>query len=711
MENTPKIRRMLMTNYLLEIGLEEIPAHLVTPNIKQLSNLIENFLKSKQLSFKEIKTFSTPRRLSVEVIEIAENSQAIDEELRGPSLKVAKNEDGTWSKAAQGFARSKNASTDDFIEKNDYVYLHYHIEGIPAREILKSIGKEAVEQMKFTTYMKWSNYSFEYIRPIRWIVSILDNEIIPFKVLDIEASNVTFGHRFLSSDFKNIDSLLGAKIVIENASSYEKQLNDSFVIADSKKRKQDIKQQIINIAQTNNWSLKIDEDLLEEVNNIVEWPTAFAGKFDSKYLEIPDEVLITSMRENQRFFYVADSNNDILPYFISVRNGNEKYIENVIAGNEKVLVARLEDANFFYKEDLKQNIDFYMNKVNNIVFHAKIGNIKEHMQRVGVLSSLIGTMLQISDENKNDLTRASEIYKFDLATGMVNEFDNLQGIIGEYYAVKFGENQNTAHAIKEQYMPISADGELPQSDTGSILSIADKLDGIITFYAAGLTPSGSNDPYGLRRAALGITKILINKNWNINLKKLINDYIFVMKEDKYGLDDNLIANFDKVSNDVIEFIIDRVRQINKDLIRNDILIAATSNALNGDVAYINNRIKVLNEHKEDKNFKEVIESLTRIQNLVEKNLVEGIINEKLLNESEIELYTKTKDLNLENLKNDGAEKIYEILSSLQPTINNYFENVMVMDQNEEIKRNRLIQLNKINQLNNSLGDLTKIVIK
>ncbi|MDN6967285.1 glycine--tRNA ligase subunit beta [Oenococcus sp. UCMA 17063] len=689
-----------MADYLLEIGLEEIPAHLVTKSENQLIERMKNFFSDNLLDYKKMQAFSTPRRLAVLVHDLSDYSQSKDEERRGPSLKVAKDEHGNWSRAAEGFAHSQGASPDDFDERGGYVYLNKHIKGIAAEDILQKIGVEVVEKMKFSTYMKWADFKLEYVRPIRWLVSLLDSKVVPFRILDVDADRYTRGHRFLSK----------GEILISEAKGYEEALNNAYVIVDAKVRKTAIHNQIKKIADTNGWNLHIDPDLLEEVNNIVEYPTAFSGAFNNEYLNLPDIVLTTSMRDNQRFFYVTDEQGKILPHFISVRNGDSNQIENVVKGNEKVLVARLEDAEFFFKEDQKHNIDFFMKKAERLVFHEKIGTMTEHMKRVEKIAALLAEQISFNDQEKRDLKRAAQIYKFDLTTAMVGEFAELQGTMSGIYAEIFGENQTVCQALSEQYLPTSAEGELPKSQVGALLALADKFDTLFSFFAAGIIPSGSNDPYGLRRAALGIVRIIGQQKWSFSVRKLVHSLKEAVNNHETGFAIN-VTNANEISKEVIGFFLDRIRQQSSD-IRYDLLDASTGKVNEGIINYIFKRVRILASHVVDPDFRDVIEALTRVQNLAEKNQNNAEINPKLfVTNSEKCLYQLTKDKDPITLLSKGDHAVYQFLASLKDPINNYFDENMIMDKNPVIKNNRIAQIDLVNDLISSLGDLRKVVVK
>ncbi|UQS85440.1 glycine--tRNA ligase subunit beta [Apilactobacillus apisilvae] len=687
--------------FLLEIGLEEMPAHVVTPSIKQLVKRTKDYLKEQRINFDSIKPFSTPRRLTIQITGLSDKQTDIDESVKGPSKKIAKDDDGNWSKAAIGFTKGQGASTDDItfkeVKGTEYVFVEKHIDGKPVSEVLMGM-KDVITSMTFPTLMKWNVYDLEFIRPIRWMVSLLDDEIIPINILDVTASNISRGHRFLGQDTK-----------IVSADNYEQALYDQFVIVDAEKRKDLIKKQIEDIRDENNWIININASLLEEVNNLVEWPTAFYGKFSEKYLELPAEVLITSMRDNQRFFYVEDKEHNILPYFISVRNGNDNYIENVVSGNEKVLTARLEDAMFFYKEDQSKDIDFYVNKLKKVSFHDKISTMYEKMQRVSVITQALGKRVGLTDNELSEVKRASQIYKFDLVTGMVGEFSELQGLMGEKYALLNGEKPAVATAIREHYMPISANGNLPETKVGSVLAVADKFDSILTFFAAGMIPSGSNDPYALRRQASGIVRIIEAEKWNFNLEDMMN--LFIQDEEIAKVSPKLDQT--KEIDDIVSFIKDRIIKVLKDnKLRHDI-IDAISGTNNHNILFIFEVAKVLDQHKDDNEFKESIEALTRVLRIAEKQSFKDSdlnVDQSLFeNDSEKALYNKVSEIN--KYYDLSAKEDFDELASLKTAINDYFDATMVMSKNDDVKNNHLRQLTIISNMINWFADLNKLIVK
>lgn len=687
-------------DYLFEIGTEEMPAHVVSRSVKQLADRTKKYLKENGLSFKDIKTYSTPRRLTILVEDLAEKQDDIDEVKKGPAKKIAQDKDGNWTKAAQGFARGQGMTTDDIyfeeLKGTEYAYVHVQKEGKKASDILMGMS-DIIKAMTFPTKMRWDSNDFEFVRPIHWMVSLLGSEVVPVKLLDVVAGRKTQGHRFL-----------GDSVVLANADDYEEALKSQYVIADADERKGMILNQIQELVAQHNWKVNIDKGLLEEVTNLVEYPTVFAGSFDEKYLNIPDEVLITSMKDNQRYFEVYDENGKLINHFIAVRNGNSEYLDNVIAGNEKVLVARLDDAQFFYDEDKKYPLAHFVDKLKNVSFHDKIGSVVEHMARVQIIGDYLGKKFNISETEMKDFDRVSDIYKFDLVTSMVGEFAELQGVMGMHYARLTGEDENVSVAIKESYMPTSAEGDLPSTTVGSLLSIADKLDTIISFFGAGMIPSSSNDPYALRRNAYGIVRILLNEGWSLPVKDVLPELIQLLS----GKTAAKLPKDAEAENEIADFIRDRVKQqLQVEKYDYDVIDAVLASSQQ-DPIQILAAAKTLQMHHDDADFKPVVESLTRITNILKKAKYRNAakVDESLFQDvSEEELNAGVNALE-ENTDLSIAD-LYKGFVELQPVINNYFESNMILDKDEKVKNNRLAQLLKVNNLADRMGDLSKLVIK
>lgn len=688
---------------LLEIGLEEMPAHIVSPSRLQLENKIVKFLDENQLAYETVQSFSTPRRLAVRVTKLPEQQEDTQEEVKGPARKIAQDAEGNWSKAALGFVKGQGLTTEaiTFKELNgvEYVYVTKHNQGQKTMDVLAGL-KEVITSLTFPVTMHWANYDFEYIRPIHWIVALLDDEVIPFSVLDVTTGKSSRGHRFLGDD-----------VTFDHSKEYEEKLKEQFVIVDPNERKTMIIKQANQLAEKNSWTLDLDENLLEEVNNLVEYPTAFVGAFDEKYLSVPDEVLVTSMKEHQRYFDVRNDQGLLLPHFISVRNGDNVHIENVIKGNEKVLIARLEDAEFFYNEDKKLSIEECVNKLKNVTFHEKIGTIYEKMQRVNIIGQIIGKEIGLSEAELTELKRASEIYKFDLVTNMVGEFPELQGIMGEKYALLQGEKPAVAQAIREHYLPTSSEGELPVSAIGSVLAIADKLDSVFSFFAVGMIPSGSNDPYALRRQTYGVIRIVENKGWQFPLVQLQSDIDAAVNADsqKYGI------QLTSGQEEVIDFVKARLRQLltTKD-VRHDVIDAVISSEQK-DLAKLFSSATILKKHLLDKEFKPSIEALTRVINLAKKGRLllnqESKVDATLFeNEAEKTLHEAVNKIEEKFNENTMSEN-YQALVDLRPMIEQYFEETMVMVEDEKVKTNRLKELNRIAKMSLSLASLDLLIVK
>ncbi|HJF10264.1 glycine--tRNA ligase subunit beta [Lactobacillus crispatus] len=684
-------------DYLFEIGTEEMPAHVVPRSVKQLADRTRKFLKENGLKFKDIKTFSTPRRLTILVEDLAEKQDDIDEVKKGPAKKIAQDQDGNWTKAAQGFARGQGMTTDDIyfeeLKGTEYAYVHVQKEGKKASDILLGMS-DIIKAMTFPTKMRWDSNDFEFVRPIHWLVSLFGSDVIPVKILDITAGRKTQGHRFL-----------GDSVVLANADDYEDALKDQFVIADADERKDMIVRQMNELVKKNNWQVKPDRDLLEEVTYLVEYPTVFAGSFDEKYLKIPDEVLVTSMKDNQRYFEVYDENGKLINHFIAVRNGNKDYLDNVISGNEKVLVARLDDAQFFYDEDRKYPLSHFVDRLKNVSFHDKIGSMAEKMQRVRMIGDYLAKRWDLPENVVKDFDRASELYKFDLVTQMVGEFAELQGVMGMHYARLAGEDEEVSVAIKEHYMPATAEGPLPETTVGSLLSIADKIDTIVTFFGAGMIPTSSNDPYALRRYAYGIVRILLNEKWSLPFNEVLPEIISMLN----GVTPAKLPKSD-ADQEIADFVRDRVKQyLQKNDFKYDIIDAVLASSQQ-DPSQILAAANVLQLHHDDEEFKPVVESLTRIDNILKKAKFKSntAVDESLFDDnSEKELYAGVQ--NLQDI--ESLADLYQGFVQLQPVIDQYFETNMIMAKDEKVKNNRLAQLYAVNELADRLGDLSKLVIK
>lgn len=657
-------------NLLVELGLEEMPAYVVTPSMNQLRDKMAAFLTDNRLTFDKIEMFSTPRRLAVRVSNLSEKQTDLTEDFKGPSKKIALDADGNFTKAAQGFVRGKGLTVEDItfreVKGEEYVYVTKQEVGKPVEELIDGVA-DVLTSLSFPVNMHWGTNTFEYIRPVHTLTVLLDDESFLMNLFDIESGRTSRGHRFLSHEVK-----------IQSADSYEEDLRKVFVIASPMERENMILDQIKEIERMHNVHVEIDEDLLDEVLNLIEYPTAFIGRFDERYLDVPEEVLVTSMKVNQRYFVVRNENGKLLPYFVSVRNGNTEHLENVVKGNQKVLVARLEDAEFFWREDQRLVISDLVEKLKNVTFHEKIGSLAEHMERTAKIAALLAEKAQLSKQEMKDVARAAAIYKFDLLTGMVGEFDELQGIMGEKYALLAGENTAVAKAIREHYLPTASDGELPDTKVGAILAIADKMDTILSFFSVGLIPSGSNDPYALRRATQGVVRILDKFGWHIALDELI--------EQLYALQFDSLTYSNKEQ--VLDFFRARIEKMMDSDIPKDIVTAV----LNSSTFVVRDLVEVgalLAEKAQEDSFKSSVESLARVFNLAEKAETAGVVDESLFeNAEEKALHAAVENLTLSDDLTDNIEGLF----ALSPVIDAFFDNTMVMAEDETVRANRLALL-------------------
>ena len=679
----------MVKNLLVELGLEEMPAYVVTPSMKQLRDKMGGFLTDHRLTFEKIEMFSTPRRLAVRVVGLADKQSDLTEDFKGPSKKIALDADGNFTKAAEGFVRGKGLTVEDItfreIKGEEYVYVTKEEIGRPVEEIIPAVT-EVLQALTFPVSMHWANNTFEYIRPVHTLTVLLDEQAFDLEFLDIKSGRTSRGHRFL-----------GKETEIASADSYEDDLRAQFVIASPLERGDMIVEQIRALEEEHGVSIEIDEDLLNEVLNLVEYPTAFLGNFDAKYLEVPEEVLVTSMKEHQRYFVVRDSEGKLLPHFISVRNGNAEHLENVIKGNEKVLVARLEDGEFFWREDQKLAIADLVEKMSNVTFHEKIGSLAEHMERTGKIAVLLAQEAGLDADETADLARAAAIYKFDLLTGMVGEFDELQGIMGEKYALLAGENAAVAAAIREHYMPTSADGELPDTKVGAVLALADKLDTILSFFSVGLIPSGSNDPYALRRATQGVVRILDKFGWNIDLAQLLGR-LYELKFDSLSYDNQAA---------VLDFFRARVEKMMDRSIPKDI-VTAVLQSTHFVVRDLVETAALLAEKAQEDNFKPAVESLSRVFNLAEKAQGQTAVNSALFeNQEEKDLAAAIEKV---ELTSDLATNLDQLFA-LSPVIDAFFDHTMVMAEDETVRNNRLALLSSLTAKAGQMAQFNQINTK
>lgn len=687
-----------MNNYLLyEIGVEEMPSRFVQSTLDQLVSGLKSRLEEKRVAFEDIDTFATPRRLILVVKGLADRQADLEEEVKGPAKKISIAEDGSFTKAAQGFMRGKGLSESDVYFKDlngtEYIFATIREEGKDTDEVLMEVLPEIVKSVVFPKSMRWGGKNMRFVRPIRWLVALHNDKVVPVDLEGIIASNVTVGHRFL-----------GAKsIEVSSIEDYFKKLEENFVVYDQDLRKDMIRKQIDQVAASIGGKVEMDEELLDEVTYIVEYPTAFYGEFDKSYTELPKEVVKTPMKAHQRYFPVVGEDSNLLPYFIAVRNGNDYKIENVKAGNEKVLEARLADAKFFFNEDRQHDLEYYRNKLNTVVFQEKLGTLLDKSERIYNIAKVYGKEV---DVNIEDLESAAYYAKADLVTNMVFEFDELQGYMGMQYSRLEGKNDTVSKAIYEHYMPRFNGDTVPSTTEGAILSIIDKMDTIAGFFAIGIQPTGSADPFALRRQCIGILTILLEKNIEIDVARLAS----------ISLDQYSSVEFDKdsVIDNIIEFFNERTKNMFKDMgIRYDVVEAVlASDEKNISDLYV--RAEAMNKWIDRDSLTDMLVAFNRVSNLAEGAETDKIDQALLLEDVEKELYDNFKDVDskISDLMDQKEyTKSLDAFASLKPAVDNFFDNVMVMSDNPKLRTNRLALLKNISDSMLKVCDLTKIVYK
>lgn len=688
-----------MSNYLLfEIGVEELPARFVSSTLDQIKNNLTKLFNEKRISFDNIQILGTPRRLTFVVDGISEKQSDLEEEVKGPAKKIALDADGNFTKPALGFMKSKGLKEKDVVfkvvGKDEYIFGTIRQAGKETSDVLKEVLPQAVKMVVFPKAMRWGGKNMRFARPIRWMVTLLNDNIVEIDLEGIKSSNITKGHRFLGKNEFEVNSL----------QDYFEKLEENYVILDQEKRKELIKNQCIEVAKSLGGEIEFDEDLLEEVTHLVEYPTAFYGEFDESYAKLPKEVVTTPMQQHQRYFPVL-KDGKLLPNFIAVRNGNDYRIDNVKKGNEKVLEARLADALFFYKEDTKRDLESYTEKLKSVVFQAKLGTIYDKSIRIEELSDKILKLLGLDSESE-DTKRAAKLCKADLVTGMVFEFTELQGIMGREYAKIGGENEVVSEAIFEHYLPRFAGDILPKTNAGVALSIADKLDSIAGFFAIGIQPTGSQDPYALRRQALGIINILMDSKLDVELKELA-----LLALENYT---NIEFNKEEVLSHMMEFFKERIKNLFRELgIRYDVIDAVLSSKID-DISDMYARAIELNNWLQKDELIEMLTAFNRVSTLAQKSISSTVDKDLLKEEAEIKLYNEfndTKDKVKELLNQKKYSESLDCFASLRPSIDDMFDSVMVMDKDEAIKNNRLGLLKQIYDTMLSICDLSKIVYK
>ncbi len=689
-------------NFLLEIGTEELPARFVLPALKSIKEEAEKLLSAYRLTHEGVVTGGTFRRLSLFVKGLAEKQEDLEEELIGPSLKVGLDADGNFTKAAIGFARKHGISPSELqvkqTEKGEYFFVKKFIPGKPALEILPELVKELLKRIYFPKSMRWGAYEFSFGRPIRWIVCLFGKEALPFEIAGVKSGRSLFAHRFLSPE----------PLELEEADweEYKSLLKKHFVILLPEERVKETKRTVEEVASKVG-KVEIDEELLLENANLVEYPFPVLGSFPEEFLELPAPLIITALKEHQRYFCVRDESGRLLNYFVAVNNNLARDPEVVRKGHERVTKARLEDAKFYYERDLKVPLEQMVERLEGVVYHIKCGSLKDKTERLINLGLFLDECLELAPDREL-LKVAAKFSKADLASEVVKEFPSLQGVMGSIYLEKAGYEE-VARAIYEQYLPMSSDESLPQTPEGIILSLADRIDHLSALFAAGERATGVKDPYALRRAAYGIVKVLTGKKLFLDLEEAFKKALSLLKKQGFwsGNDSTLVS-------ELLSFVKGRLRG---ELLSQGFSKEIVNCVLNSspDVYDIFLKASALRKFQQETDFEEFFIGFKRVVQILKKvelNSLPGVNPELFQKEAEKAFYEKITELKPRLKELFGNKNYLEYLRSLgelKPVIDRFFDEVFVMAEDKILRENRLGLLKEAFSLFRNFGDLEVLI--
>ena len=694
-----------MANLILEVGVEEMPANAISSALEQLKHSVARGLERCRLGDRDVKVLGTPRRLILQASAIPEQQPDQVREVKGPPVSVAFNSEGHPTSAGSGFAKKQGVDVRSLQKvttpQGEYVVANVLDRGKPAEEALGGMLEEAVKALFFPKMMRWGDNSIRFVRPLRWIVAMLDDTIVPMEINGVRSSNQSRGHRFLSPE----------PFFVDHADSLVPMLEKNGVICDPQVRMADIIRQAKQLAMESGGVALLDEELLDENNWLVEKPTALLGNFQSEFLDLPRPVLVTAMKKHQRFFPVEDSNGHLLPLFISIRNGGDKGLDIVRAGNERVLTSRFSDARYFYNQDMQENLEKMVPRLSRLVFQEKLGTLFEKRARLMELTKSVAEKLNFPVSMIEYAIRAASLAKADLVSHMVVELPSLQGVIGREYAIKDDEDISVADAIYQHYLPRYAGDKLPDTPLGRLIAVCDRIDTLVGYLGLEIVPTGSSDPFGLRRAAQGVTQILIEEidypsldvltEFAVNAYKNINGLVF----DKCKLSENMHALFNQ-----------RMETLLEDTgIRYDVVNAALNGGTPSEpIGAVWKRTGVLQNLIGDSDFTSVLQTAVRTSNILKSAKMEGAkVNSELFEEAcEGELLDATHLVAAEIQEQiDGwnFQDIYVSLKKLTEPVNHFFDGVLVMSDNESVRRNRIALLKIVQDLYLHLADFTRIV--
>lgn len=680
-------------NLLLEIGTEEMPANIMSGVVDQLKALAASQFEAHRIAAESITIYATPRRLAVLVKDAADRQPDEEVKKRGPSVKAAFDADGNPTRAAQGFARGQHIDPSELVKEGEYTWAHVVHAGKKVEDVLPELFLSLITGLNFTRSMRWADEEAHFIRPVRWIVALCDKEIIPMEFAHVKSGNVSRGHRFLCKE----------PVVISDPLSYQETMRHAFVIVDQDERREMIRTGLLAVADKLGGYVWHNADLLEEINYLVEYPTPLYGRIDDEFLKLPVPAVVTPMRDHQRYYPVRNEDGSLMPYFLTVRNGGTKALENVQHGNEKVLRARLDDAKFFFENDRKKTLEGHRDDLTRINYQEGMGDMRDKADRLQKLTEAIGKDWDFDAEKTADADRAAFLSKSDLATGMVTEFTELQGEMGKEYALLDGEKPEVAQAIFEQYMPRFAGDILPQQEIGRALSLADKLDNLAATFLRGLIPTGSQDPFALRRQTIGAVNILTDGKIHWDIRRGIEAALALLPGEE--------ETKKTVLSQIEDFFRQRIKAIMLDEgIAYDIIDAVLAGPVDDIYAlFLKARSMAESQLKDEADLRQAV---TRLANIT-KGKTGGKVDPSLFTEDvEKKLQDAFEAASKKVLPLFAAYQYGEalpVLKGLTAPINDYLDNVMVMVDDEAVKNNRISQLLATLALFNTWGDFSKLV--
>ncbi|MEW6585235.1 MAG: glycine--tRNA ligase subunit beta [Nitrospirota bacterium] len=685
------------SSLLLEIGTEDLPARFVPPAIKQIKENIGVFLTENHIRFSDIRSYGTPRRLAVIVDGVPPMQEDRTREVFGPSTKAAFDSRGNPTKAAVGFANSQGVSVGSLAVKNkdkgEYVVAVIEEQGVHVKEVLPEILKRTVLSIHLPKSMRWGSGTVRFARPVRWLLALFDNEVINFEIDGIRSDNMTKGHRFLSP----------AAFKLKEAAGYSRLLGNNFVIVDPEDRKKMIIERTGKLLEPLGEKIVEDEELLETVMNLVEYPSPVLGEFSETYLTLPKELLITVMKGHQKYFAVEDGDGRLTNHFVIISNTGEDNADTVKVGAEKVIRARFEDARFYYEEDTKKQLIERLEELKKVTFQESLGSLYDKTLRIVSNSGFLAERLMLADADREKIRSAALLAKADLVTGVVREFPELQGIMGKYYALHDGRSDDIATAVEEHYLPTYSGGRLPQTDIGAVLSLADKTDNIAAFFCVGLIPSGSEDPFALRRAALGIIAILLDKGYDVAIGDLVEKALSNLPDAK---------NAQETKESIRKFFEGRIETVLSDQgYGADLVDSVLSLSLVVRLGELRYRLDALRAFRQDAAYNDFLTAIKRICNIIPKKSLPEMNPGLLTEEHEKKLKDSLDSLKpalAKHMEQNSFREALVLLTSLTEPVNQFFDHVLVMDKREEVKQNRLSLLTEIWNTVSAVADFSKL---